>query len=187
MTTWKKGRRILALKLKKRAKPFEDFVNEVAQGQATRVEGTAVFMAGDSESTPPALVRNLRHNKVLHKRNILLTVVSKEIPQVAPENRVVITKYNDSFLKVISYFGFQETPNIYAIAQSASRMGLFIDLEQTTFFLGRETIIATQRLPGMALWREKLFSLMSKNAQGATAFFQLPPDNVIEIGAQVEI
>jgi KUP system potassium uptake protein len=187
MTTWKKGRRILALKLKKRSQPFGEFVAEVSEKAVTSVSGTAVFMAGDPESTPPALFRNLKHNKVLHERNILLTVLSKEIPQVASAQRISITRFNDRFVKLVAQFGFQETPNINTIVEAARNGGLDIDLSNTTFFLGRETIIATQRLPGMALWRERLFSLMSKNAQGATAFFQLPPDNVIEIGAQVEI
>lgn len=187
MTTWKKGRRVLAIKLRKRSMKYEDFIEETLLQKPTRVEGTAVFMAGDPESAPPALVRNLKHNKIIHERVILLTVLSDEVPFVSSKSRVSISNYKAGFSRVVAHFGFQETPTIGEIIQCCKPLGLDIHMDQTTFFLGRETILATKRIPGMALWREKLFSLMSKNAQGATSFFKIPPEQVIEIGAQIEI
>ncbi len=187
MTTWKKGRRILAITLKKRSPSYEDFIESTLAEKPHRVAGTAVFMAGDPESAPPALVRNLRHNKILHERIVLLTVLSDEIPFVATKSRVTISSYKAGFFKVVAHFGFQETPSIGEVVKSCKPLGLDIDIPNTTFFLGRETILATKRIPGMALWREKLFSIMSKNAQGATSFFQIPAEQVVEIGAQVEI
>jgi KUP system potassium uptake protein len=187
MTTWKAGRRLLAMRIETESKPLEDFLKEVPRHPITRVAGTAIFMNGAASRTPPALRHNLEHNKVLHDRVVFVTVKTRPVPHVPVEERVEIEEFGDGLYRVKVYYGFMEEPNIPAALAEASRRGLpMSDPRDTTYFLGRETIIASGR-PGMALWREKLFAMISRNATTATAYFGIPPDRVVELGEQIEI
>ncbi len=186
MTTWKKGRRILAARLLSRAHPIEDFLRDISKNPPARVPGTAVFMNGTAAGTPPALMHNLEHNKVLHERVVLLTVKTKQAPFVEPGDRVTIEPLGHEFYRVIINYGFMEDPDIPKVLDEVKPPGPTFDRMNTTYFLGRETVMAS-KTPGMMIWREKLFALMSRNASSATAYFCLPPNRVVELGSQVEI
>jgi KUP system potassium uptake protein len=186
MTTWKKGRRILNERIQSEARPLEEFLQEIARRPPTRVSGTAIFMNGNASRTPPALLHNLEHNKVLHQRVLFLTVKTRQVPFVSSDNRVETESLGNGFHRLKVYYGFMEDPDIPKVLQGVQMPELAYDPKDTTYFLGRETIIASRR-PGMALWREKIFSLISQNATSATAYFCLPPDRVVEMGEQIEI
>ncbi|HET6890692.1 MAG TPA: potassium transporter Kup [Pyrinomonadaceae bacterium] len=186
MTTWKKGRRILNERIQSEARPLEEFLQEVERRPPTRVLGTAIFMNGNASRTPPALLHNLEHNKVLHQRVLFVTVKTKQVPFVAPEERLAIESLGNGFHRLKVYYGFMEDPDIPKVLNSVRVPGFAYDPQDTTYFLGRETIIASKR-PGMALWRERLFSVISHNATSATAYFCIPPDRVVEMGEQIEI
>jgi KUP system potassium uptake protein len=186
MTTWKTGRRLVAERLTARAIPLEEFIAMVSAAQPVRVPGTAVFMTAQPTGTPPALAHNLRHNKVLHEHVIVLTVTTAQQPHVAPEDRISIEAMGHDLFNVRVQYGFMEDPDVPAALRHACEKGLPIDTDDLTYFLGRETIIVTRR-KGMAIWREKLFVLMARNAVRATAFFRLPPERVVELGVQVEM
>jgi KUP system potassium uptake protein len=186
MTTWKKGRRILARRLIARAHPIEDFLQDIASHPPVRVPGTAVFMNGTATGTPPALMHNLIHNKVLHERVVLLTVKTRQVPHVEPQDRVRIESLGHEFYRLIINYGFMEDPDVPSVLAHVEPPGPVFDMMETTYFLGRETVIAGKH-PGMMLWREKLFALMSRNASSATAYFCLPPNRVVELGSQIEI
>ena len=186
MATWKKGRAILAERLREGALPFEQFVETVRPDSPPRVPGTAVFMARDPNATPTALLHNLKHNKVLHSRVILLTLQNEEVPHVRPEERLEIRDMGKEFYRVIAHYGFMENPRVPDVLERLREKGLQLDIMSTTFFLSRETLIPSRR-PGMALWRENLFSVMSRNAQRPTDFFRIPVNRVVELGMQVKL
>jgi len=186
MSTWKTGRRILREKLAASSLPYDLFLANVHKHSPQRVSGTAVFMAGNPEGVPLALLHNLKHNKVLHQRVVILTILTREIPSVNNAERVKVERLKEGFYRVIGYYGFMEEPNVPELLRRCEADGLSFREEETTFFLSRETIIPTKR-PGMALWRERLFAAMSRNAQHATTFFRLPANRVVELGMQVEL
>jgi KUP system potassium uptake protein len=186
MTTWKTGRRILADRLTARALPLEDFMAAVEAHPPVRVPGTSVFMTAQPRGTPPALAHNLRHNKVLHEYVVVLTVTTLPVPTVAAEEQVEVHPLGRNVFNVVVRYGFMQDPHVPEALALAREKGLTMDEDDVTFFLGRETILVTRR-PGMAMWREKLFVLMSRNAVRATAFFRLPPERVVELGVQVEM
>jgi KUP system potassium uptake protein len=186
MTTWKKGRRILAARLLARAHPIEEFLRNIAEHPPVRVPGTAVFMNGTAAGTPPALMHNLEHNKVLHERVVLLTVKTRQVPHVEAEDRVRVESLGHEFYRLIINYGFMEDPDVPCVLAGLTPPAPVFDLGETTYFLGRETVVAG-KYPGMMLWREKLFALLSRNASSATAYFCLPPERVVEMGSQVEI
>ena len=186
MTTWKTGRRLLAERLAARAIPLEEFMATVAAVQPARVPGTAVFMTAQPTGTPPALAHNMRYNKVLHEHVVVLTVATAQVPHVPANERVSVQPLGYDMFNVRVQDGFMEDPNVPEALLQARDLGLAIDLDDLTYFLGRETIIVTRRR-GMAIWREKLFVLMARNAVRATAFFRLPPERVVELGVQVEM
>jgi KUP system potassium uptake protein len=186
MTTWKTGRRLVAERLTARAIPLEDFIESVSASQPVRVPGTAVFMTAQPTGTPPALAHNLRHNKVLHEHVVVLTVSTAQQPHVAEDDRVSIEALPHNVFNVRVQYGFMEDPDVPAALMQACDQGLPIDPDDLTYFLGRETIIVTRR-KGMAVWREKLFVVMARNAVRATAFFRLPYERVVELGVQVEM
>jgi KUP system potassium uptake protein len=186
MTTWKTGRRLVAERLTARAIPLEEFMATVHAIQPVRVPGTAVFMTAQPTGTPPALAHNLRYNKVLHEHVIVLTVSTSQVPHVPVAERVSVQPLGESLFNMRIQYGFMEDPNVPEALRQAREQGLHIDLDDTTYFLGRETIIVTAR-QGMAVWREKVFVLMARNAVRATAFFRLPPERVVELGVQVEV
>lgn len=187
LLTWKRGRRILAERIQAEAKPLDEFLKEVQSRPITRVPGTAIFMSGSASRTPPALLHNLEHNKVLHEQIIFVTVKTEQIPHVKEDQRLQVEHFGDGIYRARVFYGFMEEPNIPRVLEENEGQGLpRIDRRDTTYFLGRETIISTSR-PGMAQWREKLFALMSRNATTATAYFGIPPDRVVELGEQIEI
>jgi KUP system potassium uptake protein len=186
MTTWKTGRRLVAERLTARAIPLEDFIASVTALRPVRVPGTAVFMTAQPTGTPPALAHNLRYNKVLHQHVIVLTVSTAQQPHVAPAQRVSVEPLGHDLFNVRLQYGFMEDPDVPEALAQARAQGLELDPGDLTYFLGRETLIVTRR-KGMAVWREKLFVLMARNAVRATAFFRLPPERVVELGVQVEL
>jgi KUP system potassium uptake protein len=186
MTTWKTGRRLVAERLTARATPLEDFCAVIATTPPQRVPGTAVFMTAQPQGTPPALAHNVRYNKVLHEHVVILTVRTTSTPHVDPEARVHVEPLGHGMYNVRVQYGFMEDPDVPLALAKARELGAEVDFEDLTYFLGRETIIPTKRR-GMALWREKLFVVMTRNAARATAFFRLPTERVVELGVQVEV
>jgi KUP system potassium uptake protein len=186
MTTWKRGRQIVADRLIARAVPLENFMSRVARTPPARVPGTAVFMTAQPRGTPPALAHNLRYNRVLHEHVVTLMVTTQPVPHVPADQQIAVRTLGDGVFDVVVRYGFMEDPNIPEALSNARELGLVLDVDDVTYFLGRETLIVTQT-PGMAMWRERLFVLMARNAVRATAFFRLPPERVVELGVQVEI
>ncbi|NDV13256.1 potassium transporter Kup [Crenobacter caeni] len=184
--TWKRGRELLMQRLDEQAIPLESFIENMEVSSPTRVPGTAVFMTSSSHGVPHALLHNLKHNKVLHDRIVLLTVRTREEPFVAPADRLAVKRLSASFWQVIAEYGYKETPNVNELLELAEVHGLAFEVMDTSFFLSRESLISTER-PGMARWREKLFVWMSKNALKATDFFQIPANRVVELGSQIEL
>jgi len=186
LTTWRRGRDLVLRQLKHGGVALAPFIANLAGHPPTRVEGTAIFLVSDPDAVPHALLHNLKHNKVLHDRNVILTVETLETPYADPGERIQVEDLTHDFYRVTLRFGFAEDPNVPKALQECGRQGLDFKLMETTFFLSRETIVATDR-PGMALWRDKLFAFLARNALPATAFFSIPGNRLIELGAQVEI
>jgi KUP system potassium uptake protein len=186
MTTWKTGRRLVAERLTARAIPLDEFISGIAVSPPVRVPGTAVFMTAQPHGTPPALAHNLRYNKILHESVIILTVTTAQTPYVEQDDRLTIQALGLGVFNVRVQYGFMEDPDVPEALGLARALGLEMEPEDVTYFLGRETIIVTRR-EGMAPWREWLFVLMARNAVRATAFFRLPPERVVELGVQVEM
>jgi KUP system potassium uptake protein len=186
MTTWKTGRRVVAARLVARAIPVDHFIAAIMAAPPIRVPGTAVFMTAQPRGIPPALAHNMRHNKMLHERVVLLTVNTAPVPHVPENRRITVEEIGAGMYTIRLVYGFMEDPHVPDALRDARTAGLDIDTEDITYFLGRETILVTGRR-GMARWREKLFVLMTRNAVGAMAFFRLPPERVVELGVQVEI
>ncbi len=186
MATWKRGRFLLWQRMRSASLPADVFIESVERRQPARVDGTAVYMAGSSDGTPLALLHNLKHNKVLHRRVVFLTLQVSEDPRVPDAERVVVEKLPHGFWRIRARFGFFEDPSVPRLLELAAEQGLEFKESETTFFLSRETIIPSRRA-GMALWRERLFAIMARNATSATAFFRLPANRVVELGMQVEI
>jgi KUP system potassium uptake protein len=185
MVTWKTGRLILASRLRAGALPLERFLQGVGE-RPLRVPGVAVFMTQDAEGTPVTLLHNLKHNKVLHETVVLLTIVTEEVPHIRSADRLRVEELGKGFYRIIGRFGFMEDPHVPDLLARATQFGLEFKPLETTYFLGRETLIPSKK-PGMALWREHIFSFMSRNAHRATAYFRIPPNRVVELGAQVEL
>ncbi|MDB6053553.1 MAG: potassium transporter Kup [Verrucomicrobiales bacterium] len=186
MTTWKTGRQLLGEKLRTSVLPFSLFLEDVQQNPPTRVHGTAVFLSGNADGTPLALLHNLKHNKVIHEKVVLLTIFTLDVPHVPASERVKVELLTDGFNRVSGYYGFMEEPNVPELLGQCEVLGLKLNPHTMTYFLSRETIIPTKEC-GMAMWREQLFAFMAGNAQRATAFFRLPANRVVELGMQVEM
>jgi len=186
MATWKRGRVILRERLDDVVLPVELFLNDVHRNSAARVPGTAVFMYSDPTAIPPALLHNLKHNKVLHERVVFLVVETENIPHVAGSERAKVEDLGAGFYRITLSYGFLEEPNVPKALGELVAKGLEFKHLETTYFLGRETIIPSGK-PGMAPWREQLFAVMHRNARTATSFFCLPPNRVVELGAQIEL
>ena len=186
MTTWKKGRQIVSQRLMSRAMPLEEFVSGVREQPPARVPGTAVFMTAQPNATPAALMHNVRFNKVLHEHVITLMVVTELVPSVAEGQRASIRSLGQGLSEVVLRYGFMENPDVPRALLEAREHGLAIDRDDITYFLGRETLVVTSA-PGMAIWRERIFVFMARNAVRAAGFFKLPTERVAELGVQVEI
>jgi KUP system potassium uptake protein len=186
MKTWRDGRRLLAEQMHQAALPVADFVSQVARRPAQRVAGTAVFLTGSPEGAPHALLHNLKHNRILHERVVFLTVRFRDAPFVSPGQRVQTEDLGQGFHRIVLSYGFKETPNIPRELDRVRDAGGPFDPMQTSYFLGRERLVLRDR-PLMARWREKLFIVMQHNQSSATDFFGIPPNRVVELGAQVEV
>lgn len=188
MLTWKKGRSILTTRIQNETELLEDFLVEVEKRKDLhRVPGLAIFMNGNATRTPPALLHNIEHNKVLHERIMFVTVKTRAIPYVDQSERMIYQPLNNGFSRLKIYYGYMEDPDVPKVLSELKARKFVFDANETTYFLGRETIIAVKKYSGMARWREKLFAIMSKNARSATSYFKIPPDRVVELGEQIEI
>jgi len=192
MTTWQKGRQVLFRRLKERSMPIEDFCQKILREPPLRAPGTAIYMSGDPWGVPVPLLHNLKHNKVLHQRVAILTIQTREVPFVSKKERISIQEVIPNMYRILAYYGFMEIPKMKHILEACRQKDINFNVNDTTFVLGRETIIADKGPnragePSMPHWRERLFAVMAKNAQRPTAFFRIPPNQVIEVGIQVEI
>ena len=185
LTTWAKVRQLMIDRLREAAMPVNVFVRS-AVGSAARVPGTAVFMTSATDGVPHSLLHNLKHNKVLHERVILLTVLIEDMPYVRGDHRVKLKDLGQGFWRLVVRYGFMEDPDVPAALARATECGPKFKMMDTSFFLARQTLIPSSR-PGMWIWREKLFSWMLRNAESAMEFFRLPTNRVVELGSQVEI
>ena len=185
LTTWARGRKLMIDRMNEAALPMEVFIKS-ASASAARVPGTAVFMTTSMSGVPHALLHNLKHNKVLHERVFLLTVRIDDVPFVAQEKRVETKDYGAGFFRVILRYGFMEEINVPTALAGMKGCGPQCKMMDTSFFLARQTLLVSAR-PGMAVWRERLFAWMLRNAESAMEFFKLPTNRVIELGSQVEI
>ncbi|WP_084250943.1 potassium transporter Kup [Sphingomonas pruni] len=185
LTTWAKGRHLMMARLREAAMPIKVFISSAATS-ATRVPGTAVFMTSTAEGVPHALLHNLKHNKVLHERIILLTVKIADVPFVRQAERVKLEHLGHGFHRLVLRYGFMEEPDVPAALALVTGCGDKFKMMDTSFFLARQTLLPSSK-PGMAIWREKLFAWMLRNAESAMEFFRLPTNRVVEVGSQVEI
>lgn len=185
LTTWAKGRQLMINRMNEASLPMEIFIKSAAPS-AARVPGTAVFMTSSASGVPHALLHNLKHNKVLHERVILLTVKIEDVPYVPDEKRVEQKDYGSGFFRVVLRYGFMEEVDVPSALAQLKGCGPQCKMMDTSFFLARQTLLASSR-PGMAIWREKLFAWMLRNAESAMEFFKLPTNRVVELGSQVEI
>ena len=183
--TWARGRKLMIERLNEAAMPIAVFIKSAAHS-AHRVPSTAVFMTSARDGVPPALLHNLKHNMVLHARNILLTVKIEGVPFVSPDKRASTTTLGEGFHRVVLNYGFMEEVDVPAALAAIKDCGGSYDPMKTSFFLSRQTLLVSSR-PGMAGWREKLFAWMLRNAESAMEFFKLPTNRVVELGSQVEI
>nr|WP_245708275.1 potassium transporter Kup [Sphingomonas palmae] len=185
LTTWSTGRKLMLERMREAAMPIKIFITSAANS-ATRVSGTAVFMTSTPEGVPPALLHNLKHNRVLHDRVILLTVKVTNIPYFPEADRFLHEDLGQGFHRVVLRYGFMEEPDVPAHLKDFDGCGAEFRMMETSFFLSRQTLLASER-PGMAIWREKLFAWMLRNAESAMEFFRLPTNRVVELGSQIEI
>ncbi|HET6579819.1 MAG TPA: potassium transporter Kup [Gemmatimonadales bacterium] len=186
MTTWKRGREAVAEELRVTALPMDDFLADIARHQPARVPGTAVFMTSDPAGVPVVLLHHLKHNKVLHETVVIMSIEGEEFPQVPPEERLTLKPLGEGFHRLVGRYGFMETPDVPALLASLERHGLRARPGETSFYLGRETLLPDGK-SGMSRWRKLVFIVMARNAQSATAFFNLPPNRVLELGARIQL
>ncbi|HEY3660588.1 MAG TPA: potassium transporter Kup [Candidatus Udaeobacter sp.] len=187
MLTWRKGRRVLRSRLGEMCIPLDAFLSELKSQKIRRVPGTAVYMSGNRYGTPLALLHNLKHNKVLHEEVVLLTVRTEEVPYLTnPKDRVALENLHEGFWRAQIHFGFMEKPNVPVALDRVKQAGPRFDPMRTTYFIGRETILATRKR-GLSSWRGSFFAWMTRNAGDVTSYFCLPPNGVVELGARVEV
>lgn len=185
MLTWKRGRAVLAGKFAVICLPLKDLISSLNRGGVTRVRGAAVFLSASGGTAPPALLHNLKHNQVLHETTVVLTVQSVRSPRVTAAARMEVEELGNGMWRVLVRYGFMEQPDVPQILRDCCKLGLICKPDKVSFFLGRETIVPTnQNIP---LWQAKYFALLSRSSQSAMEFFKLPPNRVIELGAQMEI
>jgi len=186
MVTWIHGRKLLAAGLAEHSIPFSSLIDEFVHRHHGRVEGTAVYMSGRPDTVPLALSHNLKHNKVMHERVFLITFVTKDIPHVKQEHRLDVEELTSGLFRIKVSVGFMDDADFSGVLCLANDRGLNIDSDRTTFFLGREIVLATCKA-GMSLWRERLFAFMGRNALSPVSYYNLPAKQVMEVGVQIEI
>jgi len=186
MTTWRAGRRLVLTRLVSQAVPLASFLAACKEAPEARVSGTAVFLTTQTENVPLTLLQNLKHNKVLHHTVLLVRVITENIPRVAGADRIKARELGSGFWQIEAHFGFAQTPNVPRELGRAEISGLELDPNQISFFVGRANVKSGPR-PGMARWRERLYSGLVRIATRPTEFFRIPTDRVIELGAEVEI
>jgi KUP system potassium uptake protein len=186
MYTWRRGTRILFAKTRRLETPLDDLVRILEKKPPQRVPGTAVFLTSDPKSAPTALLHSLKHYKVLHEKNVILSVETTHTPRVEPDKRVRIEPVGTTFMRVLLRFGYMETPNVPKALAIARKLGWHFDIMSTSFFLSRRTLRPAPR-PGMPLWQDRLFISLARSANDATDYFQIPTDRVVEVGTQVTI
>ena len=185
MTTWKRGRNVITGILQENSLPIALFLQDMERRRPPRVQGTAVFMTSDPGGAPVVLLHHLKHNKVLHERVIIMSIEGEEIPQVQPEARAELKERGEGVYQLTGRYGFMESPDIPGLLGSLNGQGVSVKPLETSFYLGRETLLPTGNSK-MAYWRKKLFIVMARNSQSATAFFNIPPNRVVELGAQIQ-
>jgi KUP system potassium uptake protein len=186
MTTWKRGRAILAERIHAQSVPLQAFLADLAECKPHRVSGTAVFLTSTRRGTPNVLLHHFKHNKVLHRTVVIMTIATDDVPEVPNHQRLHHKEFGEGVYAVTAHYGFMQTPNIWELLRRLRKAGVPITESDTSFYLGRETLIAGPKGP-MARWRRRLFSLLSRNARAATDFFGLPPNRVVELGTQIEL
>jgi KUP system potassium uptake protein len=186
MTTWRRGTRILANKTRKTEVPLDTLLRSLEKKPPPAVPGTAVFLTSDPDFAPTALLHNLKHNKVLHANNVILTIVTADTPRVIDEERVAITQVSPRVRRVALKFGYMETPNVPKALAIARKLGWQYDIMSTSFFLSRRALKPAPR-SDMPLWQDRLYIALAKSASDATDFFHIPTDRVVEVGTQVAI
>jgi KUP system potassium uptake protein len=186
MWTWARGVQILTEKTRRDSLSLVDLIDMLRARPPYRAPGTAMFLTSDPDIAPVALMHNLKHNKMLHQKNVILTVKTVETPRVADADRISVEVVNDDFKKVQIRYGFMETPNLPKALQLCKKQGLKFDIMATSFFLGRRTVVASAD-SGMPLWQDKLFIALMKNGANPTEFFKIPPGRVVELGTQVSV
>ncbi len=186
LSTWKRGRDLMRERLGELAIALEPFLDSIARRPPMRAPGTAVFLTTKRDAVPHSMLHNLKHNKVLHERVLILTAVFQDVPHVDESERIDVRPLGNNFYQVFVNYGFKDIPDIPRALELCAAHGIETNMLDTSFFLSRETLIPTRR-PGMALWREKLFIGMMRNAGSATAFFRIPPNRVVELGTQIEL
>ena len=185
-TTWKTGRRLLGERLQRAAVPLSVIFDQITTSQPHRVKGTAIYLSGRPGVIPLSLLHNLKHNKVLHERVIFLTIMTHDRAHLEEEQRLEIEPLDHGFYRLVGHFGFMEDHNVPELLQKCEAQGLHLNAGEVSYFLSKETLIPTVAR-GMALWREKIFVVMARNATSAASFFNLPPNKVVELGMQIEI
>ena len=186
MTTWHNGRKNLLNKIHEQTLSIENFVTEFLSIRMIAIPGTAIYMSSSSTGTPPPLIKNITHNRLLHKQVVILTIKFHKVPHIRLEERIQIEQPTEGFYRVIANYGFMDITNIQQIIELLDKQGIKIKMEKTTFFLGRETLIPKKKNL-FEMIRDKIFILMSNNSQRATDFFNIPPTRVYEVGTQVEL
>jgi KUP system potassium uptake protein len=186
MTTWHRGRQIVQGLLERGSLPIDLFLGDVEKRKPFRAPGTAVFMARDPEGAPLVLLHHLRHNKTLLENVVLLSILSEPVPEVPDSERITVTDLGQGFWRVAARYGFMERANVPQVLARCREMGVIADRRDTTYYLGRERLLPTGKAR-LARWRKKLYIFMSRNSRTATEYFAIPPNRVVELGAQLEM
>jgi len=186
MTTWKKGRRILAERISSETLPVDAFIADLEYTKPHRVKGAAVFLTSTRRGMPNVLLHHFKHNKVLHQHVVILCIATDPVPEVATADRLKYKDFGQGFWGITAHFGFMETPDVPDLLKNCASIGLNIDIADTSYYLGRETLLPT-RDKSLAFWRKRLFRFLSRNSRAATDFFSIPPNRVVEIGTQIEL
>ena len=186
MTTWKRGRAILAERISSSTLPLDLFIADVGMCSPPRVKGTAVFLTSIRRGTPNVLLHHFKHNKVLHEQVVILCIATDAVPEIQQDKRINLKGFGHGFWAATAHYGFMETPDMPDLMRRFVDVGLPIDQADTSYYVGRETLLLTKDV-SLALWRKRLFRFLARNSRSATDFFSIPPNRVVEIGTQIEL